>query len=408
MKTKAGKVAKRQPQYDERPKSYYQAQCSFRGLKTSGGKDELQQLLQHRDLRKDLEIQDELDQLDSDINAYGEEQEELRLEEWWKDPATTFEDRLLQSPERALQEEMQNPDSFLLHSCRILRGHWYGLSRATAALSLGYEAVSGPVDLPPDCEIQQCYIIGEAKAVATNARAFKKKNAEKKAQEQWTSHNTKLEVAKAEKRARHRAFSDEAKANDDWDLTGKWTIHCDELSQYRTGPQCPEKLSMEIFRDDYKLNAVCVDEAESDSEDHYSYEYFGGNSERRGRAVPAPESAADSQRPRYCAKFYFGVVKGIMRIYPSTSTSSSPEWTTVKDNPTFQLRWRGRETGEDQIELEALDYQPRSITFSDSGLKVEGMFDCPYISGPLRFTGKKKSHGRGQTLSSAEKWRGLN
>lgn len=175
MKTKAGKVAKRQPQYDERPKSYYQAQCSFRGLKTSGGKDELQQLLQHRDLRKDLEIQDELDQLDSDINAYGEEQEELRLEEWWKDPATTFEDRLLQSPERALQEEMQNPDSFLLHSCRILRGHWYGLSRATAALSLGYEAVSGPVDLPPDCEIQQCYIIGEAKAVATNARAFKKK-----------------------------------------------------------------------------------------------------------------------------------------------------------------------------------------------------------------------------------------
>ena len=42
VKTKAGKVAKRQPPYDERPKSYYQAQCSFRGLKTSGGKDELQ------------------------------------------------------------------------------------------------------------------------------------------------------------------------------------------------------------------------------------------------------------------------------------------------------------------------------------------------------------------------------
>ena len=36
MKTKAGRVAKRQPQYNERLERYYQAQCSFRGLKTSG------------------------------------------------------------------------------------------------------------------------------------------------------------------------------------------------------------------------------------------------------------------------------------------------------------------------------------------------------------------------------------
>ena len=61
VKTKAGKVAKRQPSYDERLKSFYQAQCSFRGLKTSGSKDELQQLLQNRDVRKDLEIWRELD-----------------------------------------------------------------------------------------------------------------------------------------------------------------------------------------------------------------------------------------------------------------------------------------------------------------------------------------------------------
>lgn len=136
---------------------------------------------------------------------------------------------------------------------------------------------------------------------------------------------------------------------------------------------------MEIFKDDYKLKSVCSGEAVSE----------------------------DSRRPRYCARFYFGVVKGIMRIYPLSSTPSSPEWTTVKDNPIFQFRWRGRETGEDQIQLEALEYQPRNITFSDSGTTVEGVFDCPYISGGLRFTGTKKSHGRGQTLSSEEEWRGL-
>ena len=80
VKTKAGKVAKRQPPYDERPKNYYQAQCSFRGFKTSGGRDELQQLLQDRDVRKDLEIWRELDQLEDERGAYEVEQEEIRFE----------------------------------------------------------------------------------------------------------------------------------------------------------------------------------------------------------------------------------------------------------------------------------------------------------------------------------------
>jgi hypothetical protein len=142
------------------------------------------------------------------------------------------------------------------------------------------------------------------------------------------SYNAKLETAKAQKRAQHQAFLDQAKTNDDWDLTGKWSIRCDELSQYRTGPERPERLGMEVFRDDYKLNAVCIDEPSSDSEeDEPSRDYIGGvigsqyyyghpQPERRVRTAPIPESAADSRRPRYCAKFHFGVVEGIMRIYP--------------------------------------------------------------------------------------------
>lgn len=50
VKTKAGKVAKRQPNYHERPKNYYQAQCSFRALKTTGSKEEIMTLLKTRNL----------------------------------------------------------------------------------------------------------------------------------------------------------------------------------------------------------------------------------------------------------------------------------------------------------------------------------------------------------------------
>ena len=81
VKTKAGKVAKRQPPYDERPKSYYQAQCSFRGLSTSGSKEELQQLLQHRNVSKDLEVRRELDQLHKEEQAYEAEQAQVQFEQ---------------------------------------------------------------------------------------------------------------------------------------------------------------------------------------------------------------------------------------------------------------------------------------------------------------------------------------
>jgi hypothetical protein len=404
LKTKAGKIAKRQPGYDERPKSYYQAQCSFRGLKTSGTKEELQQSLLHRDVSKDLEIQRELNDLQVEKRAYEDEQEVVRFEEWWRNPTTTFEERLRKHSQRALQEEKEKPDSFLLRSCRVYQGH-DDLSRAAASLSIGYEAVQGPTDLPPGCEVQRCQIIGEANAVASQAKASEK-DTEKKALEQWANWKTKVEAEKAAKRLQHQAFLDEAKANNDWDLTGKWTIYCEELAEYRTGSNSPEKLRMEIFRDDYKLNAVSADGGDPDSEDESSRE-DGGDSETHVRAASRPESAADSRRPRYCAQFDFGVVEGIMRIYPSSSTSTSREWIAVKDNPTFQYRWRGRETGEGEIQLEALEYL-RSMTFSDSGTKFVGLFDCPFIGRGLRFTGTKTAHGRGQMLSSAYQWSELN
>jgi hypothetical protein len=317
VKTKAGKVAKRQPPYNERPKSYYQAQCSFRGLKTSGTKEELQQLLRHRDVSKDLIIERELDQLQSDKRIYENEQEVARFEQWWKDPTTAFEDKLQQRSQRALQEEMGKPDSFLLRSCRIYRGHRYDLSRAAANLSLGYVAVQGPTDLPPGAEIQRCQIIGEAEAVAAQAKTFID-DAEKKALEQWASWSVKVGAEKAAKRMQRQVFLNEAKTNDDWDLTGDWTVHCDPLAQYSSEQR--EDLHMQIFKDDYKLDAVCADKA--DSEDEY---YEDEDDNRPADDGSKPESATDSRRPRYCAKFSFGVVESTMRIYPLSSEHSSPD-----------------------------------------------------------------------------------
>lgn len=36
VRTKKGAISKRQPRWEPRSKAYYQAQCSFRGLETTG------------------------------------------------------------------------------------------------------------------------------------------------------------------------------------------------------------------------------------------------------------------------------------------------------------------------------------------------------------------------------------
>jgi hypothetical protein len=84
VKPRESKIAKPQVPYDERPKSYYQAQCSFRGLNTAGTKEELQELLLHRDVRKDLEVWRGLSQLQCEKKAYEDEQEVASFEQWFE------------------------------------------------------------------------------------------------------------------------------------------------------------------------------------------------------------------------------------------------------------------------------------------------------------------------------------
>jgi hypothetical protein len=107
----------------DRLKPYYQAQCSFRGLRTAGTKIELQQSLLYRDPSEDFAIQQDLHELQLEVSAYEDEQEAIRVEEeamrfeqWWQDPTTDFVEKLDELPQRALEEEMQTPESFLLQS----------------------------------------------------------------------------------------------------------------------------------------------------------------------------------------------------------------------------------------------------------------------------------------------------
>jgi hypothetical protein len=107
----------------DRLKPYYQAQCSFCGLRTAGTKIELQQSLLYRNPSEDFATQQDLHERQLEVSAYEDEQEAIRVEEeairfeqWWQDPTTDFVEKLDELPQRALEEEMQTPESFLLQS----------------------------------------------------------------------------------------------------------------------------------------------------------------------------------------------------------------------------------------------------------------------------------------------------
>lgn len=399
VRTKAGKIAKRQPRYDKRPKSYYQAQCSFRGLSTSGSTEDLQQALQSRDVEQDQAINYELVRLGRQAKTYEAEQEGMRFEQWWKDPLTSFEEKLHHLPHRALQEERDKHNSRLRLSCLVFAGRRFDLLRAADRLGLACEELQGPAHLPPGSMIEQCQIVGEATAVRMQAEAFKH-TAEQNAQERWGLWRTQIKANNTVDEIEREKLVQEARQFDDWDITGKWNVQCDALAKYNDD-ETQQKLHMEIFKDDYRLDAAGDDQETSEDERSEN-----DDEEEDADGEPVQECPADLSRPRFCARFIFGVLEGVMRIYPLTS-EQCPSWRSISDNPTFELRWRGRDTGEGEILVEALEHV-QSVTFSEVGTKVEGTLHCPSLGGPLPFTGTKIAHGRGQKSSSSDEWTALN
>lgn len=82
----------------------------------------------------------------------------------------------------------------------------------------------------------------------------------------------------------------EARQFDDWDITGKWNVQCDALAEYNDD-ETQQKLHMEIFKDDYRLDAAGDDQ--ETSEDERSEE------EEDEEGEPVQECLADLARPRF-------------------------------------------------------------------------------------------------------------
>ncbi|KAG9525215.1 hypothetical protein KCV07_g1459, partial [Aureobasidium melanogenum] len=101
------------------------------------------------------------------------------------------------------------------------------------------------------------------------------------------------------------------------------------------------------------------------------------------------------------ATFNLGLYKGIIRFMSPTTVRTTPTPRTAFDlqptqlpsaeNRTFQYKWRGRETSDSEISVEA-ENAIQFIRFEDDGVKLTGVFECEYL-GETGFEGQKVGKG---------------
>ncbi|CAD0108492.1 unnamed protein product [Aureobasidium uvarum] len=101
------------------------------------------------------------------------------------------------------------------------------------------------------------------------------------------------------------------------------------------------------------------------------------------------------------ATFNMGLFHGIIRFMSPTTLRTTPTQRSSFDllpsqlpspeNRTFQYKWRGRETSDSVIAIEAQD-ATQFIRFEEDGVKLTGVFECEYL-GETGFEGQKIGKG---------------
>ncbi|KAH0272658.1 hypothetical protein KCU91_g6521, partial [Aureobasidium melanogenum] len=112
------------------------------------------------------------------------------------------------------------------------------------------------------------------------------------------------------------------------------------------------------------------------------------------------------------ATFNLGLYQGIIRFMspdtvrsnptPRTSFDLLPTQLPSAENRTFQYKWRGRETSDSEISVEA-ENATQFIKFEDDGVKLTGVFECEYL-GETGFEGQKVGKGEATKEHLGKAW----
>ncbi|XMA15363.1 hypothetical protein WAI453_008154 [Rhynchosporium graminicola] len=204
--------------------------------------------------------------------------------------------------------------------------------------------------------------------------------------------------------ARKSAFPERASKEEDqkistkatdssWDITGQYAINCPEIEDQWPGDYGDDSLTLDLHLETKNGKRQLFGA--------FDFRIIDGIM-RFEKPVPVAKIEKDGEclKKRKRDDLDDDRDASIERYPDFTSTEGPSVYSEsvfhlgAKDRPTarrpiWRFRWRGKETGEGEIQLYS-DRAVQSITFSDKGRKISGSFFCDIVEG-CQFTGTKVS-----------------
>ncbi|KAI4725842.1 hypothetical protein E4T49_06446 [Aureobasidium sp. EXF-10728] len=176
------------------------------------------------------------------------------------------------------------------------------------------------------------------------------------------------------------------------DPTGTWKLTCEAITEQLGEMASPSDLNLTIHLEPTRP------QSDNDTDDEMSATISDDD-------VPESE-LTEAQKARLgtyqlWATFNMGLFHGIIRFMSPTTLRTTPTQRSSFDllpsqlpspeNRTFQYKWRGRETSDSEIAVEA-ENATQFIRFEEDGVKLTGVFECEYL-GETGFEGQNTGKG---------------
>ncbi|CAD0088319.1 unnamed protein product [Aureobasidium mustum] len=186
------------------------------------------------------------------------------------------------------------------------------------------------------------------------------------------------------------------------DPTGIWKISCAAIAE-QLGSSSPD-LTLTIHLEPTRP------QSDNDTDDESPATITDDN-------LPDSAELTEAQKARLgtyqlWATFNMGLYQGIIRFMSPTTVRANPTPRTSFDllptqlpsaeNRTFQYKWRGRETSDSEISVEA-ENATQFIRFEEDGVKLTGVFECEYL-GETGFEGQKIGEGEATKGHLGKAW----
>jgi hypothetical protein len=390
-RTKKGTIKVNQPHVRSTTRSYWQAQCIFRGLPASGTKGELQSriraaLASPSGGRMASTMKEEESRLKKEFLAKNA----LERDRQWREEHTTDEQRAEADPERFLREKFFSgkttsssssntdvPDTIVLKTSYRSQLH----QAAEKLDGLHTQSTDAPLNVDGTRPyVDRWIVIGRSSKSVRGKIAEINSEASRTLQLVQRKRDVLSKAKQAEVLKQMQAKS--CSGSSQWDVSGRWEILCPDLDGYTRHHGAK-----------YSLDLIIVEDGKGHAQMYADFDFVSCEGIMRfanqGK-TPAVNTKTGNKRKREDEDN--SIYEPQFLLHPPLKPSPQ--------HPTWQYRWRGEDTGNGEIQLYS-DEELYSITFKGpGGTECSGLIGVPF-HGTAEFTGRKIRTTRPQTQSRA-------